>query len=170
VKRVVIAVALVLAAGAGCEQAGQTVSSTPVTVVRTVVVDQSPVLEAGGIGAVRLGMTLEQLQATGEIGREVTTPEFSCPVYELKAVRGWVGIENGVAVDLRVESSARTPEDLRIGASRARMHEVYPDLEQNPHGFVRVVAPATRLRFFFRDAGDTLTGMGLTGDVPGCLN
>ncbi len=141
-----------------------------ITVSQTVEVDDTPVLDARGIGRVRLGMTSAELQATGEVGGPVGGPEFSCVVYALKAVRGWVGVEGGVAVDLRVESSARTTEGLRIGDSRARMHELYPRVEQFPHGFDQSLDAGERYRFFFMDAGNTLTGIGLSPPDRSCLN
>ncbi|NUT50493.1 MAG: hypothetical protein HOV94_24770 [Saccharothrix sp.] len=169
-KRVAIA-ALLVAFATACDAAPRSLGPpTTVTVSETVQVDGAPVLEPDGIGGVRLGLTVARLEATGEVGADVTTPEFSCPIRELETVRGWVGIEDGVAVDIRVETAARTPEGLRIGDSRARMREVYPDVEQTPHGFVRLSAPGIRERFFFRDAGETLTGIGLTAEGHGCLN
>lgn len=162
-----VAAALLLTA---CDASPEAVEPTAVTVGRTSGADAAPVLEPGGLGGVRLDMTVAQLEATGEVGGDVTTPEFACPVHELKAVRGWVGVDGGVAVDIRVESGARTPEGLRIGDSRDRMREVYPDVEQTPHGFVRMADERTRYWFYFRDAGETLTGIGLTREGHGCLN
>ena len=167
-KLVALAALLLLTA---CESsAPEAGSPTTANVGVTSGAGGTAVLDSRGIGAVRLGMSLEQLKATGEIGDVVTGAEFSCPVHELETVEGWVGLRDGVAVDLRVESGARTPEGLRIGDSRARMHEVYPDVERTPHGFVRAAEPGAWLRFFFRDAGDTLTGIGLTREGHGCLN
>jgi hypothetical protein len=134
---------------------------TTITVNETVEVDNSPVLDARGIGEVRLGMTLAQLQATGEIGDKIDKLEFSCPVYTLKAVRGWVGLQDDAVVEIRVESNARTPEDLRIGDSRARMHEVYPDVAQNPHNFIHELGGGVQYKFIFEKAGDTLTAIDL---------
>lgn len=141
-----------------------------VTVSQTVVVDDTPVLDASGIGRVRLGMTWAELQATGEVGGPAGGPEFSCVVHALKTARGWVGVEGGVAVDLRVEAGARTTEGLRIGDSRARMHELYPGVEQDPHGFDQSLDAGARYRFFFVNAGDTLTGIGLSRPDRSCLN
>ncbi|WP_158850598.1 hypothetical protein [Saccharothrix deserti] len=166
-KRVVIAALLLLTA---CDPAPRPATPpTTITVSETVEVDNSPVIDSRGIGAVRLDMALPELQATGEVGDRVDGLEFSCPVYELKAVRGWIGIEDGVAVEIRVESNARTPENLRIGDSRARMHEVYPDVSQNPHGFIQELDADTRYKFIFQNAGDTLTGISLTKVDRGCL-
>lgn len=166
-KRVVIAALFLLTA---CDPAPRPKSPpTTITVSETVEVDKTAVLDSGGIGAVRLDMTLEQLQATGEVGGDAGGPEFSCPVYALKAVKGWVGVQDGVAVEIRVESSVRTPENLRIGDSRARMHEVYPDVKPNPHTFIQDLGGGTQYKFIFESAGDTLTGISLTKVDAGCL-
>ncbi len=165
-RLVVPAVLLLLTA---CE------SSAPQAVPPTTGVDATSgvagtaVLDPRGIGAVRLGMTAAQLEATGEVGGDVTTPEFSCTIRELKAARGWVGLQDGVAVEIRVDAGAGTPEGLRIGDSRARMHEVYPGVEQYPHGFIRPLDAETGYKFFFENAGDTLTGIGLVRADRGCL-
>ncbi|PSL55446.1 hypothetical protein B0I31_105409 [Saccharothrix carnea] len=165
-KPVVLAVLLLLTA---CESPAPRAVPPAADVSATSGVDGTAVLDARGIGAVRLGMTAAELEATGEIGGDITTAEFSCTIRELKAARGWVGIQDGVAVEIRVDGGAGTPEGLRIGDSRARMHEVYPGVEQYPHGFVRPLDAETGYKFFFENAGDTLTGIGLVRADRGCL-
>lgn len=162
-RRVVIASLLLLA---GCDVTGSRTVPSPTVVPAEA---NGAVIDSRGVGQVRLGMTSAQLEATGEIGGDVTTPEFSCVIRELKAADGWVGLQDGVAVEIRVDAGARTPEGLRIGDSRARMHEVYPGVEQYPHGFVRPLDAETGYKFFFEDAGDTLTGIGLVRADRGCL-
>lgn len=168
-KPVVLIAAVLLLTGCEAVTPG-TVPPTTSSTGSTGQVDDTPVLDHRGIGAVRLGMSFGGLQAAGEVGGEAGGPEFSCPVYALKAVRGWVGVEDGIVVDIRVEAGARTPEGLRVGDSRARMREVYPDVEQTPHGFVLELDEEARYQFFFADAGDTLTSIGLTQLNRGCLN
>ncbi|MFI9008738.1 hypothetical protein ACIGNX_16070 [Actinosynnema sp. NPDC053489] len=139
------------------------------TTARTAEADGAPVLDEHGIGRVRLGLTRAELELTGEVGADVTTAEFSCSVRELTTAKGWVGVQDGVAVEIRVEGGARTPEGLRVGDSRDRMREVYPDVRQYPHGFVRELPAGTVLKFFFENAGDTLTSIGLVQADRGCL-
>ncbi|GAB2998976.1 hypothetical protein [Saccharothrix stipae] len=164
-KRLVIAALLLLTA---CDPAPRPVAG-PTAVSETAAADGGRVLDSRGVGQVRLGLTSAQLEATGEIGGDVTTPAFSCPIRELKTVPGWVGLQDGVVVEIRVEGGARTPEGLRIGDSRDRMHEVYPDVRQYPHGFVHELDPETLYKFFFENAGDTLTGISLVKADQGCL-
>ncbi|WP_447005067.1 hypothetical protein ACRAKI_00470 [Saccharothrix isguenensis] len=147
-----------------------TLPPVTITVSETVEVDDTPVLDAGGIGKVRLGMTPAELQATGEIGGEANEPEFSCVAHTLNAVRGWVGIMDGVAVELRIEAGVRTPDGLRIGDSRARMHRLYPEAEQDPHGFNQPLDASARYRFYFMNAGDTVTGIELSRPDRRCLS
>lgn len=166
-KRVLLAALLLLTA---CDVTPRPVAGSPtVTVGGTAEVDGTPVLDSRGVGRVRLGMTLAELEATGEIGGDVTTAEFSCPIHELKTTKGWVGLQDGVAVEIRAEGGVRTPEGLHVGDTRARMHEVYPDVRQYPHGFTRELDQGTRYKFFFENAGDTLTGIGLVQADRGCL-
>ncbi|CAL9659287.1 hypothetical protein AB0A74_05580 [Saccharothrix sp. NPDC042600] len=147
---------------AGCTTAQPSPSSTTAVPARTVVVDDVPVLNPGGLGKVRLGMTLEELRATGEVGEQLDDwPQANCPVYELKRASGWVGIDGGVAVDLRLEGGARTPEGLRFGESRQRLEQLYPTAELTPHGYVLPVAESRFYYFGFTNAGDTVNVMGL---------
>ncbi|XVV03951.1 hypothetical protein ACQPW3_00525 [Actinosynnema sp. CA-248983] len=147
---------------AGCTTAQPSSSSTTAAPARTVVADDVPVLNPGGLGKVRLGMTLEELQATGEVGAQLDNwPQANCPVYELKRASGWVGVDGGVAVDLRLEGGARTPEGLRFGDSQKRLKELYPAAELTPHGYSLPVADARFYYFGFSNAGDTLSVMGV---------
>jgi hypothetical protein len=166
-KRLVVPAVLLLLAA--CESSAPQAVPPGSDVSATSEPGGTAVLDARGIGAVRLGMTAAQLEATGEIGDDVTTPEFSCTIRELKAAEGWVGLQEGVAVEIRVDERARTPEGLRIGDSRARMHEVYPGVEQYPHGFIRPLDAGTGYKFFFENAGDRLTAIGLVRADRGCL-
>ncbi|GAA1330734.1 hypothetical protein [Saccharothrix algeriensis] len=142
---------------------------TPTTVVETVVVDDVPVLGPEGVGRVRLGMTLAELEATGEVGGAVELPTASCPVRSLERVRGWVGVDGGVAAEIRVEAGARTPAGLRIGDSRDRMRRLHPGVEWNQHGFTAAVGGDVRYKFHFMNAGDTLTSMGISRELSCAL-
>ncbi|XVS64579.1 hypothetical protein ACQPYE_00510 [Actinosynnema sp. CA-299493] len=164
-----LVVAAVLLLPTACESSAPQAVPPATNVSATSGAGGAAVLDARGVGAVRLGMTVAELEATGEVGGDVTRPEFSCSIRELTAAKGWVGLQDGVAVEIRVEAGGRTPEGLRIGDSRARMHEVYPDVEQYPHGFIRPLDAETGYKFFFEDAGDTLTGIGLVRADRGCL-
>ncbi|MFE9744158.1 hypothetical protein ACFYOT_04575 [Saccharothrix saharensis] len=165
-KLVVLAAVLLLTA---CDATAPEAGAPTADVGATSEAGGTAVLDSRGVGAVRLGMTSAELEATGEIGGDVTTPEFACVIRELTAADGWVGLQDGVAVEIRVDGAARTPEGLRIGDSRARMHEVYPGVEQYPHGFIRPLDAETGYKFFFENAGDTLTGIGLVRADRGCL-
>lgn len=166
-KPLVVAAAILLLTA--CESSAPQVVPPVTNVSATSEAGGTAVLDPRGVGAVRLGMTVAELEATGEVGGDVTTPEFSCSIRELTAAAGWVGVQDGVAVEIRVDADARTPEGLRIGDSRARMREVYPDVRQYPHGFIRPLDAETGYKFFFEDAGDTLTGMSLVRADRGCL-
>ncbi|MFI9810770.1 hypothetical protein [Saccharothrix variisporea] len=163
---VVLAIGAVVVAG--CTSAQPAPSTTTAAPARTVVVDDVPVLTPNGLGKVQLGMTLEELRATGEVGEQLDDwPQANCPVYGLKRAAGWVGINDGVAVDLRLEGGARTPEGLRFGESQQRVRELYPTATLNPHGYVLPLAESRWYYFGFANAGDTLTVMGVR--TGGCF-
>jgi hypothetical protein len=53
---------------------------------------------------------------------------------------------------VRIEVGVRTRDGLRIGDSRARMHQFYPEAEQDPHGFNQPLDASARYRFYFMNA------------------
>lgn len=91
-------------------------STVTSTVVETVVVDPTPVLSHTGFGAIELGMTEEQLLATGLVARH---PEDaaggSCEAYKGKDGDRtvWVQGAEGV-VAIMVRDAARTPEEVPL--------------------------------------------------------
>ncbi|MEV0677086.1 hypothetical protein AB0I60_11240 [Actinosynnema sp. NPDC050436] len=166
VPAVLLAAGCSASAGGGPDGIGQATGSTAST--RTVVVGDVPVLRPDGFAPVRLGARLDELRAAGEVGDLVEDPTVNCPVHRLVNARGWVAVEGGVVVRMRVEARVRTPEGLRLGDSRARLRELYPDAVQDPHRFTLEVTGNTRYEFYFLGGGDTLTAIGTGRPDTGC--
>ncbi|QQQ76551.1 hypothetical protein IOD16_37100 [Saccharothrix sp. 6-C] len=120
-----------------------TVQSTVTsTVVETVVVDTTPVLSHTGFGAIELGMTREELVATGLVGEPVSRMSAQCDVYEFKSGSGTAWVQGGEGVmAIIVKYGATTAEGLPVDISPVdpRVARTYPGGEAGPNGYaVRV--------------------------------
>ncbi|PSL55445.1 hypothetical protein B0I31_105408 [Saccharothrix carnea] len=128
-----------------------TVQSTVTsTVQETVVVDATPVLSHTGFGAIKLGMTREQLVATGLVGEPTLRMSAQCDMYPLKSDNGYAWIQDGQGVmAITVKSGAKTTEGLPVEISPAdpRLTKTYPSGEAGPNGFTAWVND--NVRYFF---------------------
>lgn len=107
-----------------------TVQSTVTsTVPETVVVDTTPVLSHSAFGAIKLGMTREQLVATGLVGEPTLRMSPVCDMYPLKSGNGSAWIQDGQGLmAILVEYGAVTAEGLPvdIGPADPRLAQTYP--------------------------------------------
>ncbi|MCE6996973.1 hypothetical protein LZG04_19505 [Saccharothrix sp. S26] len=104
-------------------------STVTSTVEETVVVDTTPVLGHDGLGVIKLGMTREQLLATGLVGEPTTRMSAECDMYPLKSGNGSAWIQDGKGLmAILVEYGAVTAEGLPvdIGPADARLARTYP--------------------------------------------
>ncbi|MCC8247499.1 hypothetical protein [Saccharothrix luteola] len=72
-------------------------STVTSTVQETVVVDTTPVLSHSAFGAIELGMTREQLVATGLVGEPTLRMSALCDMYPLKSGNGSAWIRSRTA-------------------------------------------------------------------------
>ncbi len=113
-------------------------STVTSTVEETVVVDTTPVLSHSAFGAIELGMTREQLVATGLVGEPVPRMSARCDMYPLKSGNGSAWIQDGQGLmAIMVTSGARTTEGLPVDISPVdpRLAQTYPGGEAGPNGF-----------------------------------
>ncbi|WP_433271779.1 hypothetical protein ACQPZF_13740 [Actinosynnema sp. CS-041913] len=147
-------VAAVLGAGlAGCDQGERASSSTTATTTTTTTPSVStpsvsstagtvvptgnpseptPVLDHSGFGAIKLGMTKEELEATGLVGGVAGPAGETCELYPLQSGNGGVWVQNdgtGVA-SIIVKGDVQTAEGVRTGATKAEVRAAYPALEE----------------------------------------
>ena len=136
-----------------------TVQSTVTsTVVETAVVDPTPVLGHTGFGAIRLGMTREELVATGLVGEPRLRSSAQCDSYPFKSGNGVAWIQDGQGVmAVMVNSGAKTAEGLPVDISPVdpRLTQTYPGGEAGPNGFSVWVNDDV---FYFMSMGSTTLG------------
>lgn len=107
-------------------------STVTSTVQETVVVDTTPVLGHSAFGAVKLGMTREQLVATGLVGEPTLRMSAMCDMYPLKSGNGSAWIQDGQGLmAILMNHGAVTAEGLPvdIGPADPRLAETYPSGE-----------------------------------------
>jgi hypothetical protein len=104
-----------------------TASATPEAIA---VADTTPLLDHGGLGAIRLGMTQAELEATGLVGDEITEGQSGeCSLYRFKSLEGGVFVERETGrgvVSIIVEDDVRTPEGIRTGSTLKDAQAVFP--------------------------------------------
>ncbi|MEU6151180.1 hypothetical protein ABZ816_14365 [Actinosynnema sp. NPDC047251] len=123
----------------------------------------SGVLDPGGFGAIRLGMTAEQLVATGLV--EGPEGQELCELYRLKSGEGslWLQKDGTGVASIGLDRAARTPEGITFGSTAAEVRAAYPTLREGVSwssvdrsgdtGYGFSGDPVTKLLVFKRDQG-----------------
>jgi hypothetical protein len=117
-----------------------------------------PVVGPTGYGGIRLGMTLEEAQATGLLGSPNYDAEGGCPSYDL-LVDGspYASVSISDTVQAIYTSATQTPEGIGEGATFEQLKAVYPELEGQTvvsDRHVLVAAPGNpngQYRFWFNE-------------------
>ncbi|MFJ6670390.1 hypothetical protein ACIQMJ_04695 [Actinosynnema sp. NPDC091369] len=112
-------------------------STVTSTVEETVVVDTAAVLGHSAFGPVELGMTRQQLVATGLVGEPVLRMSAECDMYPLKSGNGSAWIQDGKGLmAILVNYGAVTAEGLPVEISPAdpRLARTYPGGEPWENG------------------------------------
>ncbi|REE95944.1 hypothetical protein [Thermomonospora umbrina] len=113
-----------------------------------------------GYGALKLGMTLDQAEATGLITVKLKPPkDHGCGTFDLKThprpastAGGNLSAGLGVASIFAV-ADMRTPEGITLGSSLAQVQNAYPRLQNGPNlSFTKVPGnPAAVYTFLIAD-------------------
>ncbi|RZU49064.1 hypothetical protein EV385_0799 [Krasilnikovia cinnamomea] len=90
------------------------------------------VLGPQGLGALKLGMTLEQARATGMIvGYKVEDFTGHCGISKLRGTNATVFFTPGLGLSsIDMYGGIRTPEGIRLGSSIDGVRKAYPDWEE----------------------------------------
>ena len=129
-----------------------------------------------GYGGLKLGMTLEQALASGEISpdadEEISAPaEFAsgCVHFVLRAhpdAGGFVTLTDGVAI-LFADEDMRTPEGIGIGSTVEEFKAAYPDYHEGENG-LGAPAPGTDNHYSIHGSG-RIEGLVLTRPPAPCI-
>ncbi|GAA1351656.1 hypothetical protein GCM10009660_49610 [Catellatospora bangladeshensis] len=148
-----------------------TLTATPegsMPAVTVVGADPTPLIDHSGFGAIRLGMTAEQLTATGLVGGVEGPAGELCALYPLRSGGGSVWVQNdgtGVA-SIVVEGRARTTEGVRTGATTEQVRATYPALSEGANWNSVDLGGGVRYGFL----GDPVTTILVFKSGMGCHN
>ncbi|GAA0257751.1 hypothetical protein GCM10010492_68420 [Saccharothrix mutabilis subsp. mutabilis] len=99
------------------------------------VADPTPVLDHGGFGVIRLGMSEEDLLATGLVTNDGTEQPGDCGFYRLASDTGAVFVrrDRGLGVvSIIVNGNVRTTEGIRPGSTTEEARATYPGFVDGP--------------------------------------
>lgn len=108
-----------------------------------------PTLGPYGYGAVKLGMTVAQAKATGEVVKK-TPGGDGCSGWDLKksptskdSVGIYISPKVGVAAIFAAKGMT-TPEGIKIGSTTEQLKAAYRHIKQDTHGYYVITAPGNK--------------------------
>ncbi|WP_433332282.1 hypothetical protein [Spirillospora sp. CA-294931] len=133
------------------------------------------VLGPSGLGKLRLGMSVEDAQGTGELGDKKATGGGACTGFGLRAyptpgdsVSLYASQRDGIAV-IFAPRGVKTPEGLKVGSPAAAVRRAYPKAERTPSGWVANVPGGSRAQFLFTLNGKSVSEIGLASTRQDCV-
>ncbi|MER7498856.1 hypothetical protein AB0L05_07090 [Nonomuraea pusilla] len=135
-----------------------------------------PALGPYGYGAVKLGMTAKQAQATGEVVKKMPG-NGGCSGWDLKkfpnpkdAVGVYVSPRKGVAAIFAAKGMT-TPEGIALGSTVKRLKAVYPRIKQDFHGYYVITVPGNKKAYYsFGVTRGKVTEYGIALNDQDCFN
>ena len=107
-----------------------------------------------GYGAVKLGMTAKQAQATGKVVKKLDGGGASCSGWDLKAFKtpkNSVGLYISPRVGLAAiwaPKGVKTPQGIRIGSTYKQLKAAYPGIKKDFHGYYVVTVPGNKKAYY----------------------
>ncbi|MFC0115835.1 hypothetical protein [Kibdelosporangium aridum] len=150
------------------EPAPGTVRNPPKTTSTTVPpIAPAATLGPNGFGNMRLGMTEEELLATGQVQGTQKPPTTGCTSYTTKTAGGtvWVSPDSGV-VAFVFRSGVATPERVGIGSTLEAVKATYPDFSGNS---AKVPGNASA-KYQFSITGGKVSGLNLLAAQQDCVS
>ncbi|GAA4964824.1 hypothetical protein GCM10023334_085440 [Nonomuraea thailandensis] len=140
------------------------------------VAQAKPALGPYGYGAVKLGMTVKQAKATGDVVGKMPGGG-GCSGWDLKK---YPTPENGVGIYIspRVGLAAifaakdmRTPEGIRLGSTTKQLKAAYPKIKKDIHGYYVITAPGNKKAYYsFGVTHGKVTEYGIALKKQDCFN
>ncbi|RSM65340.1 hypothetical protein DMH04_49200 [Kibdelosporangium aridum] len=124
-------------------------------------------LGPNGFGKMRLGMTEDELLATGQVQATQKPPTTGCTSYATKTAGGtvWVSPDSGV-VGFVFRSGVATPERVGIGSTLDAVKTAYPDFSGNS---AKVPGNASA-KYQFSFTGGKVSGLNLLAAQQDCVS
>jgi hypothetical protein len=140
------------------------------------VAQTKPTLGPYGYGAVKLGMTVKQAKATGDVVKKL--PGVSeCSGWDLKKFptpKDSVGIYISPRVGLAAIFAAKgmkTPEGIKIGSTARQLKAAYPHIKKDFHGYYVVTVPGDKKAYYnFAVTHGKVTEFGIALNKQDCFN
>ncbi|MFC4016162.1 hypothetical protein ACFOY2_53755 [Nonomuraea purpurea] len=112
-----------------------------------------PTLGPYGYGAVKLGMTAKQANATGDVVRKMPS-NGGCSGWDLRKFptpKDSVGIYISPNVGLAAVFAAKgmkTPEGIEIGSTAKQLKAAYPHIRKDVHGYYATAVSANKKAYY----------------------
>jgi hypothetical protein len=140
------------------------------------VAQAKPTLGPYGYGAVKLGMTVKQAKATGQVVSKMPGGG-GCSGWDLKKFptpKDEVGVYISPRVGLAAIFAAkemRTPEGIKIGSTLDRLKAAYPKIKKDIHGHYGITVPGNRkAHYTFGVTRGKVTEYGIALKKQDCFN
>lgn len=137
---------------------------------------KAPTLGPHGYGAVKLGMTAEQAQATGGVVKKLSGGS-GCSGWDLKRFRtpkNSVGVYISPRVGLAAIFAAKgmkTPQGIKIGSTAKQLKAAYPRVKKNFHGYYVTAVPGNKKAYYsFTVSRGKVTEYGIALHKQDCFN
>ncbi|WP_253832282.1 hypothetical protein [Actinokineospora globicatena] len=167
--------AVVPGAGSASDAAGTATKPTSAGKLTTSVsrAPTVPELRPAGFGKVRIGMSVAEAEATGELVA-VDLGSAECRAYTFKAYPDRDSLGVGISpvdgvVAIFPPKGARTPEGIGIGSTEAELLTAYPAATTNLHGYRIVKLDGGKVYSFGFGQGKSVVEFSLYTDKQMCF-
>ncbi|MER6951368.1 hypothetical protein ABT294_45865 [Nonomuraea sp. NPDC000554] len=135
-----------------------------------------PTLGPYGYGAVKLGMTVEQAMATGEVVKK-TPGDGGCSGWDLKksptskdSTGIYISPKLGVAAIFAAKGMT-TPEGIKIGSTTEQLKAAYRHIKKDIHGYYVITVPGNKKAYYsFGVAHSKVAEYGIALNNQDCFN
>ncbi len=142
----------------------------------TAVAQAKPTLGPYGYGAVKLGMTVKQARATGDVVQKAPGGG-GCSGWDLKkhatpknSVGVYISPRVGVAA-IYAAKGMKTPQGITIGSTTKQLKAAYPRIKKDFHGFYVITVPGNKKAYYnFTVTRGKVSEYGMALHAQDCFN